>query len=375
MADKSSVLALLGGYPPPYGGVTIHTRRLCKLLEERGVDYILYNAASDAEKGAEILSVYRKRHTWMLWYALFGKEPVVYIMSPRLISWMLGAFLASVRGKKVILRIQNSRLIDWCGKASLRRSLAAFSLRRINQIISVNREIHDQLLKLGVHPERAHIIPGFLPPAPADLDSQTVTPDIWEFVRNHDPVIAANGKITFYQGEDLYGLDHLVELAIHLKTEYPNFGIIFCFSSFSPDDQNYLNELLSKAEANGVLNNIFFNTKGGPFLPILNEADLFVRPTNTDGDANSIREAMYMGVPTIASDAVDRPMGVILFKTRDVHLFIDQVKLALANKNIKDISGGIIDYETRNNIDKYLALITITDKKIEKFENEFISGS
>ena len=355
---KPSTLALLGAYPPPYGGVTIHTRRLCRLFEERGVDYILYNAASEAENGKRILSVYRNRHLWMIWYAFFGKEPVVYILSPRLMSWMLGAFLATVRGKKVVLRIQNSRLIDWCGKPSLRRFLAVFSLRRFSQIISVNREIYEQLIAVGVNPKRAHVFPGFLPPVQSDLEHHSVMPDIWQFMASHAPVITANGKISFYQGEDLYGLDHLIELAIQLKPEYPNLGIIFCFSDYSGEHQSYLDELLSKATDNGVLSNVLFNTRSGPFLPILKEGDLFVRPTNTDGDANSIREALYLGIPTIASDAVDRPPGVVIFKSRDITHFVEQVRGGLSQKKEKEKLDRVIDPITQTLIEKYIAIFT-----------------
>lgn len=351
-------LALLGGYPPPYGGVTIHTRRLCWLLEERGVDYIVYNAASKAGNCKRVLSVYHNRHLWMLWYALYGKEPVVYILSPRLLSWLFGAFLAKVRGKKVIVRIQNSRLIDWCGKASLRRFIAAFSLRRITQVISVNQEICEQLITIGVSPEKVHVFPGFLPPVPSDLDPHSVKSDVWKFLASHGPVITANGKISFYQGEDLYGLDHLIELAIQLKPDYPNIGIIFCFSDFSDENQKYLDILLSKAKDNDVLDSVFFNTCSGPFLPILKEGDLFVRPTNTDGDANSIREALYLGIPTIASDAVVRPQGVVLFKSRNISHFVEKVKLILSSKKEKEKLGSIIDPLSKMLIEKYVNVFT-----------------
>lgn len=351
-------MALLGSYPPPYGGVTIHTRRLCTLLEQKGIDYIVYNAASKSENDPRVLSVYRRRHIWMIWYALFSKEKVIYIMSPRLMSWMLGAFMARVRGKKVILRIQNSRLIDWCRKSSIRRALAAFSLCRISEIISVNRKISDQLIMLGVNPKRAHVFPGFLPPVPSDLARHTVAPEIWEFIASHTPIITANGKISFYQGADLYGLDYLVALAIQLKSDYPNLGILFCFSDFSTENREYLDKLISKAAQHGVVNNIFFNTKSGPFLPVLKEADLFVRPTNTDGDANSIREAMYLGVPIIASDAVERPESVILYRSRDIIHFVEQVRSTLSHSHGKSKTAGKIDPSTQSRVEEYLGLLT-----------------
>ncbi len=355
MEKKLPSLAVLGSFPPPYGGVTIHTRRLCSLLEKNGVDFIVYNAASDTENGKKVVSVYRRRHLWMLWYAFFGKEPVVYIMSPRLMSWMLGAFMASVRGKKVILRIQNSMVIDVCKKSSLQRFLASFCLRRINTIVSVNREVYDHLLSLGVNPDRAHVFPGFLPPVPSDFHGQKIAPNIRKFMAGHRPLIAANGKIAFYRGEDLYGLDHLVELVIQLKPEFPNIGVIFSFTEFSNNDQKYLDKLVSKAKKHGVENNILFDINGnGPFLPILTEADIFVRPTNTDGDANSIREAIHLKIPTVASDVVQRPEGVYLFRTRDIGQFVEKTRSILLMEKIESTR---FDRETNSIVQNYINLL------------------
>ncbi len=53
-------------------------------------------------------------------------------------------------------------------------------------------------------------------------------------------------------------------------------------------------------------------------MPLFEYIDIFLRPTNTDGDSLSIREAIYSGIPTIASDIVERPFGTITFKNRVV---------------------------------------------------------
>jgi glycosyltransferase involved in cell wall biosynthesis len=48
---------------------------------------------------------------------------------------------------------------------------------------------------------------------------------------------------------------------------------------------------------------------------MISASDVFVRPTFTDGDSISVREALSLGIPVIASDCVERPDGVVLFKT------------------------------------------------------------
>ena len=54
-----------------------------------------------------------------------------------------------------------------------------------------------------------------------------------------------------------------------------------------------------------------------------------VRPTNTDGDALSIREAMYFKISVIASDVTTRPENTIIFKNRDLDDFYIKCKIEL----------------------------------------------
>mgnify|MGYP001154533439 CR=1 FL=1 len=78
-----------------------------------------------------------------------------------------------------------------------------------------------------------------------------------------------------------------------------------------------LREIRSRIAARGVESNFLVVTEALPLCPILQRSDLFVRPTNTDGDALSVREALYLRVPALASDVVPRPRGTRLFRTRD----------------------------------------------------------
>jgi len=59
------------------------------------------------------------------------------------------------------------------------------------------------------------------------------------------------------------------------------------------------------------------------------ECDLFVRPTNTDDEAVSIREALHVGTPVVAIDIVRRPAACILFETHNMEQFENAVRKAL----------------------------------------------
>jgi len=318
MEKRSPMLSIVGPYPPPYGGVSTHIVRLCSLLDRKGVNYKVYNIGSNAEDQERVVSVYRYRHLFMLWYMFFGEEPAIYIVStPHSVAWLVGATVATWRGKRVIVRLQNSRLIDRITCSRWQRALVGLALRKMTAIVCVNAAIAEMVKSLKVDTDRIHCFPGFLPPICSPTDRKLVAREVWDFARKHSPIIAANGKVSSYRGQDLYGLDHMVELAACLKPDYPEIGIIVCLCGDEAKDRRYLRQLRAVAAEKRIAGNILWNTRNGVFVPVLAEADVFVRPTNTDGDANSLREALYLGVPSVASDVVERPKGTILFRTRD----------------------------------------------------------
>ncbi len=83
------------------------------------------------------------------------------------------------------------------------------------------------------------------------------------------------------------------------------------------------------------------------------KSHVFLRPTNTDGDANSLREALFFRVPSVASDVCPRPEGTILFRNRDISDLTAKVeellenyethKKALEGLNIEDNSLKLIE--------------------------------
>lgn len=56
---------------------------------------------------------------------------------------------------------------------------------------------------------------------------------------------------------------------------------------------------------------------------------MIIRNTPTDGDSLSVKEALYLHKPILATDAVSRPKGVILFKYNDEESFSEAVKVAM----------------------------------------------
>ena len=350
---KGRKIAILGVWPPPWGGMGMHIHRLCGLLAARGVDHVVYNAVSDTE-GPNAVSVAAHRRSWLLGYAATGQEDTVYILSDRLPVWIAGAMMARLRGKRVLVRLRNSRLDDWLATSKWRARLAAEALRTIDGVVCVNKTLVQAALRAGVERSRIHHFPGFLPPNHTPGDRAGVDDTVWEFAADRHPLIAANGKVVWHNEQDLYGLDMILELAIRLAPDHPKLGVIVCFWDHLPGDQAYVDELMARAREAGVADRILLHTKPGLFVPLLAESTVFVRPTNTDGDANSIREALYLGTPAVASDVVQRPEGTLVFANRDMDGFELQVRKALAEPDADTGAKG----RDPDHIDRYVRLVT-----------------
>jgi glycosyltransferase involved in cell wall biosynthesis len=58
--------------------------------------------------------------------------------------------------------------------------------------------------------------------------------------------------------------------------------------------------------------NIFIISAPHNFFEVLKLSDAFLRTTTTDGDALSVKEALYLNKPVLATNVVDRPQGVVL---------------------------------------------------------------
>ena len=350
-------IALIGPYPPPFGGIAIHIQRLLEQLEKSGYECVVYELGSKETSQGNIVRV---RHTkrWLLRYFFFAKEDIIHLHNPdwrmRMIMGLMGLL-----GKTTIISIHGASLEDSLKQGNwLRKQVIKFAAKHTSLIIALNPQIQETVLSLDVNPRHIEVIPSFIPPVVRDVDIAEVPKEVWQFMGSHTPVISANAfKIAFYNNQDLYGLDMCIDLCVNLKQYYPRIGLVFALPDIG--DLKYFNKMKRGIEEKGIEENFLFQTKPCQFYPILMKSCVFVRPTNTDGDAISIREALYFGVPSITSDIVPRPKDVILFKNRDVDDFILKVTDVLDNYALykEKLSGVTLEDNTERVIEVYQRLL------------------
>ncbi len=329
--EANSKIALIGPYPPPYGGISVHIQRLKgQLMKRWGYDCVVYDLGKQGELPKKNIIRIKSVKTWLLKYFFTAKEDVIHLHDP---DWRARAImgLMGLLGKKTVISIHGASLADSLkGGGWFRRHIIKFTIRHTSFIIALNPKIKELALSLGVKPERIEVIPSFISPSIKEEEVAEISQEMWDFMDSHSPVISANAfRITFYNNQDLYGIDMCIDLCAYLKQYYPKVGFVFCLPDIG--DYEYFHKMKQKIAEKGIEDNFLFQTKPCQLYPILMKSDVFVRPTNTDGYGVSVGEAIYFKVPVVASNVCPRPEGTILFKSRDIDNFISKVKDVLDN--------------------------------------------
>jgi glycogen(starch) synthase len=128
-----------------------------------------------------------------------------------------------------------------------------------------------------------------------------------------------------------YGAELLVETIARLRFQQKNAG---CLMIGLGEEAKAIRGLIEKR---GLSNSVLLlgDVTHEECLHIMSRSSAFVRPTFTDGDSISVREALALGVPVIASDAANRPEGTVLFETGNSSDLIKKMEWVL-EKALKD---------------------------------------
>nr|WP_144036429.1 glycosyltransferase family 4 protein [Sporomusa acidovorans] len=329
MKNKKKI-AIIGPYPPPYGGISVHIQRVLAQLESSEIRYYdFYNETKNSGYHGNFYLFYSKiTKMYSLLRLFLSPYKLIHHHSPDLrIRIILG--ILGLMGKNVYLHIHGASLKNALNAGGIKGILMQKVIKHVH-ILADNYEIM-QIAKKN-HAKSVTMIDAFIPP----LYSEAI---FTEFCDNHvlntdnyDAIISMVGWFTYYNQEDLYGFDLLVEVVKELAVKYK---ILVLVSINGVIAQNLHDDFVEKIEKNNLVENFYLIYEDlTEVWPIYLLSDVFLRLTNTDGNALSINESLWFETPVIASDCIDRPKGTILFKNRDVKSLekkIEQVILERAN--------------------------------------------
>lgn len=303
-------IGIMGYFPPPIGGISMHVKRLGELLQLHNIDYKIYSIG-DKDYDSEKVERYTNRRKWATKYMFSPKEDIIHC---HIMGWSEKAFyllLGKLSRKKVIYTFHSYR--DTSDTLSPFYKMCFKFVRKFGDgFIAVGKSDYGVFKKEGFDLKKVHYIPGFIAPKEEVVE---IPAYINEFLDQGDFTICGNASNNnFYNNEDLYGIDLCIDLVKSLKEQ----GKIVRFVFFLPyiTQQDYYETLLAKIKEYDIEEAFKFVNDSIDFYHIIKKCDVFLRPTNTDGDAISIREALYYGTPVIASDVVSRPSECLLFESR-----------------------------------------------------------
>jgi len=316
---KKYKIAIIGSYPPPFGGISVHIQRVVNLL--RDDEYILYNTAPNNDINA--VHFYGKQKLLILLSFFFKKFRLIHHHTPDKTVRLLLCFLGYFK-KNIYLHIHGASLEDNFSEGSI----SSFLIKKMLKNVSVIAD-NSRILKIAkkYNPKDIYQIDAFLPSA---YNEQVYTSVIEKItLPKAEIIISMVGWFTEFRDTDLYGYDLLPELLHRLRGEY-NLDVAIVASVNGIISENIHNRFINRVSEFKMEEYISLITdEMKEIWPIYLRSDIFIRPTISDGSSVALLEAMWFEAKTIASDAVPRPDNVVLFKDRDVNDLVDKIRLII----------------------------------------------
>lgn len=317
-------LTLVGTIPPPIGGVSVHISRLMAKAASGGWDVELIDVhpaagkkppagqiASTAGGPAAILAYWRR--------LLLGLGVVHYHVSGlhTFILANLPLVLFKSQASLAVTFHSGAAAVDLASSGPLKSLLLRIIFSRFDAVIGVGPGLSAALGKFCRKTTRLSTIPAFIP-----LRVQAERK-----VSDQISVVASG------YGAPLYGW---TDVADAVQACPSSWHWICCF--YTTYDEPYYSLVRQRLERAGNVT-CYENLTPDEFLNVLSEATIFLRPTKSDGDAVSLREALGLKVRCVASNCTHRPVGVRVYELGRTDLMCEALQAALADSSSHKETG------------------------------------
>ncbi|PTL77278.1 glycosyltransferase family 4 protein [Vitiosangium sp. GDMCC 1.1324] len=310
---------LVGDYPPPHGGVAVHVQQLHGYLRERGVEAVVLDIGKGRRPAPDVIPVRTPtqygtrlagflREGWTVHVHTSGNNPK---------SWMLVA-TAGVRAPRSqrVITLHSGLLPDYLAASVSRRAFARVALAGYSRVVAVSEAVREALSRC-VSEDKLVVYPAF---CGSQVRPGPVPPRVEE-ARNRRRTLLAMA----HHPSPVYGRGLMFRALRMLASALPGVGL----AVFGPGTRS--EEFLRDArqyEVEALLEDLG-ELEHPAALALMARCDAFVRPTTHDGDAISVREALALGVPCVASDVCGRPHGTYTFRAGNAVDLAEKVRHAL----------------------------------------------
>ncbi len=297
--SRKSII-VCGIYPPPLGGVSVHIQRVIEAL----------TSAYNKVYFFDIERLSRRRffpfYCVQLIVCLFKRRPDQVHFHGTYIGTMIVdlaiCFIFSIFLKYELIIIDHD-----CRHLYKRKSftvwLYAHIIRRIKKVVMIGSSVLQSYKDNHIFPFTHCVESAFLPPVErAEVSIRETYPSsLFIFLTERTPIILISADhIMIRYGKDIYGLDAAIERIAQLKNQYPDVGLLMALAA--SNDVRYMHLLYQRMRQLDCAEHIYILQNQKELWPLFKQADIFIRPTLSDGASISIEEALYFNVAVVASN-------------------------------------------------------------------------
>ncbi len=308
----------IGPFPPPNGGVQTNLKAIHDLLAERGhsASVIEVPRSRLESKAANVYKPGSNFHT--LWLLATLKFDIVHFHIGGDLSFQITVLMlicGILPGCRSLITFHSGGYAAENARAAKPISFRGFAFRTQDHLIGVNPQIIEMFKAYGVSEQKISFVPPFVLQNP---DPDIVIPaELLSFIEQHDPFLLTVGLL-----ENEYALPLQINSMAEIRSKLPEAGLIILgWGSI----ENELRDLIaSKSYAEHIF--LTGDVDRNITLHLIKKAKILLRPTFFDGDAVSVREALFLQTPVIATDNGMRPAGVHLISAPpDTLEFVNKV--------------------------------------------------
>lgn len=292
----------------------MHIARMIPFLQTHSIPYIVYDQYGTASDSLKIIPTHKSRLWWLLY--LFKRRPKVVHFHAFSVLVIYYSFFYSLFSKtKVVVSIHDENILN---RSYLYRIGALFLIKKSPNtlFICVSRRISEYLKSHSIR--QVLYIPAYVPPAVVEK----------KHVKHAlSPKIFFNAWRLNASSSGIYGFDLLLELAMQFRSAV--------FYVFVGDRSS--GDFVLQAARDGELTNVECLV-AEDLVDYLSDADVFLRLNREDGYGVSVKEALDLGIPVIASDVCSRAEGAILFESGSLASLTTKVEQLIKNNYVFDRS-------------------------------------
>lgn len=307
-------ILLVSPLPPYIGGVSVSVQRLYEHLKNEGYEVDTFNTQLINRRFnfrslkflrymALPLSLMLQKRYDVIHFHVSHIFPKLYVSIWRSFFSKKTRFIITIHGQ--VSNAFNSRI-------------GYQALKGFDRIICVKEGDRKKLPQKLM--SRISEIPAFIPPVTSNGTPDDMPSGLKKFLERKTFKLLLNGFIILNEKyHDLYGFKDAISLMRQLKANGIEADLILIVlgDGRRKETDEYLQSLKNLVRSSGIEDNVcWIEGVKMELWPLLRKVNVLLRPTKSDGDALSVRESLFLRVPVIASDAVPRPTGTIVYNLK-----------------------------------------------------------